>query len=389
MKKFLHVQITLFSFLLMFASTSLAQTFWGTTPTDGSFGGGTLFSFDAKTDTYTDEYFFRGSSVYDAFNVFEESPNVYIGVCSRSYEDATDAGNSIYRYNAISNTTEIIFNYPYDTYHSFAIGDMAYIGNNSIIGLSNVDDIIKLTRYDVSTDTYQEFGSFSSKSYPANGDYSYGTNACYFTEISESLVIFSLPKVLGGESSSTTLAGRDFFGYNPQTNEIGLLFNIPSSEPYFPRGPFTITSDGKIFAPMSGSILEINLADSSYQLEYAFANGYVIDGEMIQATDTTLVGLKNVSESGYLFEYDFKNNELLTEEYLWQKAQFNAFVQRGDSLYFGGDNDMIYAYKIGSGVAPVVSYTLESKNQGYINYLVNSSDESYILSFADGLHSYV
>lgn len=392
MKRFLYIQITLFSFLTLFASTSFAQTFWGTVPNDGHWGGGAIFSFDAKTDTYTDAYYFKGSPVYDAFNVFEESPNVYIGVCGRSFKDGSvgdlEKGNSIYRYDAISNTTDIIFNYPYDTYHSYAIGEMAYIGNNSIIGLSNVNDSIKLTRYDISTDTYQEFGRFSSKSYPANGDYAYRTNACYFTEISESMVVFSLPKVLGGESSSTTVAGRDFFGYNPQTNEIGLLFNIPSSQPYYPRGPFTQTSDGSIFAPMTGSILEINLADSTYQLEHAFASGYVIDGEMVQATDTTFVGLKNVSESGYLFEYDFKNNLMLTEEYLWQKAQFNAFVQRDDTLYFGGDNDMIFAYKIGSGEAPVVSYTLESENQGYINYLVNSSDESYILSFAAGLHRF-
>ena len=395
MKRRIQFRNSLIILTLLLSATVMGQTFWGTTPIGGRYGNGTIFSFNAQSGTYHTAYDFKPNPVFRAYNAFEESPNVYIGVCTHSIENGSSEelrdGNSIYRYNAITDTTEIIFNYPYSTYHSENIGDMIYIKNKAILGLSNVDDTVKLIRYDISTDTYQEFGTFYSGSYPEIGVTAHYTTTSYLSEINDSMVIFSLTKVVGAANSSKISKGCDFFAYNPQTNAIDSLFNIPNSEPHISKGPLTQTADKRIFAPMNRSIVELNLSEKTYHTVHTFSDAYIVKGEMIQATDSSLIGLENKTKNGYLFEYNFKNDSLMTEQKLSYKGQYNSFVKRGDSVYFSLDNDhndQILYYKIGSAQTPVVAFILDNPNQGEIEHLINTSHENSIITFSNSLAEY-
>lgn len=395
--KNLPIQITLFIFLLLFASTSIAQTFWGMTSNDGLYGGGAIFSFDAKTDSYQTEYVFKPSPVYNAFNVFEQSPDMYIGVCDRSYVESIYGDSDyhyLYQYDALKDTTEIIYEFPgYFTQSQYQNGeaDIIYF-NNSIIGMLKEvnNDTMTLINYSLENKTLTEIAKFNTDNWPGEGNSAYSMNACYFSPVNDTTVLFSLGKFTQLPDTEIRKDGREFYSYNPQKGTIGILFTTSSTENINPYGPFIKTSDNRLLSQIGNHIMEVKLADSSYSFMYPFSdNSYITQGKLFQATDSTLVGLRNVSSSGYLFEYDFKNDDLIHDYYLWSKAKRNSFVAIGDSLYFyaGDNNPQILVYKPG-GEEPKLSYELNGNTDGFIDFIFPISDPNSLMVFASGLAQY-
>ncbi|MBN2638745.1 MAG: T9SS type A sorting domain-containing protein [Bacteroidales bacterium] len=380
--------------IFMFSSVS-GQTFWGMTGTDYPYQGGTVFSFNAQTNQCTFEYTFKPSPVYDAFNVYEAGPGVYVGVCGESYADgiASTSKSYLYQYTAATDQSEIIAEFPgYFPHAQYSDGDADIIYfNNSIIGMMIMEpDSMALINYSVSGQTFQKIKVFNVDSWPGDGNFSYGMNNCHFSPVNDTTVVFSLAKSQQQGSSSMYYQGREFYSYNPQTGKIGLLFTTPSSQYIFPQGPFVKTADGRLFCQASNNIMELKLADSSYSIISPFSDGNsIVHGKLFIASDTTLVGLRNISTSGYLFEYDFKNNTLLKDYYISSKSKMNAFAKVGDSLYFytGDYSAMIMAYKPG-GDAPKFVYTLTDPKLGTMSYLMGMSSTDKLLSFGNGLSFY-
>lgn len=385
--------------LLMTAFPALGQTFWGVTSMGSTFQGGTIFSYNVQTNNCVKEFEFKPNPVYDAFNIFEESPGVYIGACQKSFADSVGKpqnGSAIFRYDALKDSTEIVAELPSYFKHwngGFKSGeaDIIYFQGNIISMMGYGEDTMKLVSYDVANKSLKEISTFVCKSWPGDGNYGYNVSACFFTAVNDTTVLFSLGKFKQVGNDSRSNEGRDFYSYNPQTGHVGKLFNIPDSpHKVLPYGPFTQTKNGRLLCPEKNDFLEVNLADSTYSFVTPFDNGYLVNGKMALATDTTLVGLHTYGYSS-LFEYDFKNDTLLKQYNLWGKSYFYNFVKRGDSLFFalkfsgGWPKIMVYHP---NGIEPRMVYEQSDHVQNQIQYLAESSDDGTLLVMSNGLSNY-
>ena len=391
----------LFFIISIFLQISVnAQTFWGVTNDDGTYGGGTIFSYDAGTGTYTDEYVFKPNPIYAPWNVFEESAGVYVGVCEKSTVDGTNDSKSnrfIYRYTQATNTSEIIGELPHPFHvqnKKYAPGNIVYFNNDEIIGfvLNNDLDSIILIRYSVSADSYSEVAKYSTTSYPAEGAYSYSATGCYFSIIDNSTIIFSLKKIKGIADSESTNEGIDFFVFNPQDNSITTLFNVPYADKFLPQGPIAATSTGLLYCPGSKKMMKINLSGKTYSLYPAFGDDEHNEvGEITQITDTTFVGLMDYYSYDYLYEYSFVNDTIVRKlSFGVDDNNINTFIHRGDAVYFSIETSnqyMIMGYKP-DGNPPYMVYTLTNPAQGGIDHLVNISDNNKLLALHAGLSEY-
>ena len=388
--------------VLLVSSSVSGQTFWGMTSNDNTYGGGTLFSYNVQSQIYKDEFFFKPSPVYEAINAFEESPGVYIGVCTRSQADGifnnTSKKNAIYRYNALKGTTEIVAELPYQFKHWSAgsrpgVDDIIYFKGNLIGMVGYNEDTMALISYSVAKKELKKIAYYNNNPWPGDGQTAYREHFCYFTVVNDTTILFSLEKFQQDGGSDTHSLGRDFFVCNPEAGTVGKLFNVPATRRIIPRGAFVLTSDNRLLGAEGDDIMEVHLADSSYTFLNPF-NGnsqYILDGRMFPATDSTVVGLHTYGSTSYLFEYDFKNDSLLKNYSLWDKTYFSAFVQKGDSLYFSvnfsGHFPKIMSYKPG-GDEPKNTFLLTEYIQNPLQYLVNTSDSSSILAMAYGFSKY-
>jgi uncharacterized repeat protein (TIGR03803 family) len=403
MKKKLQITAWVTALILIFIAPAKGQTFWGMTSDNNVYGGGAIFSYNVQSGTYKEEFAFKPSPVYEAINAFEESPGVYIGVCNRSqadgiYHDNT-TGNAIYRYNSLKNTTEIVAVLPYYFMHWIAgskpgASDIIYFKGNLIGMMGYSDDTMALISYSVAKKELKKMAVFNIQSWPGVGKTAYQSRQCYFSVANDTTILFSLVKIQQTGSSETQSLGRDFFAYNPETGKTGVLFNVPATRKVIPRGAFVRTADNRLLGPEGDDIMEIHLADSSYTFLQPFKNGeskYILDGNLFPATDTTVVGLHSYGSASYLFEYDFKNDNLVKNYSLWDKTYFSAFVQRGDSLYFAvnftGHFPKIMVYKPG-GDDPKNAFELTQYVQNPLQYLISTSDTASILAVAHGFAKY-
>jgi hypothetical protein len=403
MKKNLHISAWAIALIFVFMAPAQGQTFWGMTSNDNTYGGGTIFSYNVQSDSYKDVFFFKPSPVYEAINAFEESPGIYIGVCNRSQADGiyhdNNTENAIYRYNSLKDTTEIVAELPHYFMHWLAgnkpgASDIIYFKGHIIGMMGYNDDTMALISYSVAKKELKEIAVFNIQSWPGDGNTAYQSRQCYFSVANDTTIVFSLAKIQQTGSSETQSLGRDFFAYNPTTGKTGVLFNVPATKRILLRGAFVSTADGRLLGPEGDEIMEIHLADSSYTFLQPFKNGessFILDGNLFSATDSTLVGLHNYGTSSYLFEYDFKNDSLLKNYTLWDKAYFSAFVKKGDSLYFAvnfsNQFPKIMAYKPG-GDEPKNAFELTHYVQNPLQYLVPASDTASILAAANGFAKY-
>ncbi|GEM_PF-5681631 len=399
MKTFLY---SLLFMMLMLSASSFGQTFWGVTHNDNKFNEGTIFSYDADAGVYTDEYVFKPNIVYKAWNAFEEGAYIYVGVCERSFEESANApgGKSyIYRYNAISDSTEIVKELPHPFHvqiinHSTP-GNVIYFNNDEVIGfvLNNPLDSVILIRYSIQNDLYQEITRYSTNPYPGEGEFSYSVSNCYFSIIDNSKIIFSLSKKKGLADNGSSNEGRNFYVFNPQDNSIKVLFNVPYTDSFIPYGPILTTTTGKNYCPGRDDFLELNIADKSYTIHAPFqSKEYNENGMLFQSTDTSFIGLMDYYDYNYLYEYSFVNDTIVAKytNLGIEDNNLNAFVKKGDSIYFSASSSSgqykLIAYKPGS--APKVTYTLTNPAQGNIKYLVDAADSNVLLSFYSGLSEY-
>ena len=403
MKKLLHATVVATALFLFLMNPVQGQTFWGMTSSDDVYGGGAIFQYNAQSGVYNEMFVFKPSPVFEAINAFEESPGVYIGVCNRSqadgiYHDNT-TGNAIYRYNSMKDTTEIVDVLPSYFKHWNAgsktgADDIIYFKGN-LIGMMGVnDDTMALISYSVSKKELKKIAVFNIQSWPGDGNTAYKSGQCYFSVANDTTILFSLGKIQQDGGSDSHSLGRDFFAYNPETGKVGVLFNVPVTRKVIPRGAFVRTTDNRLLGPEGDDIMEILLAESSYNFLMPFKNGeskYIIDGRLFLATDSTLVGLHNYGSTSYLFEYDFQNDTLLKNFTLLDKTYFSAFVKRGDSLYFSvnfsSQFPKIMSYKPG-GNAPINTFLLSGYIQNPVQYLVSTSDTSSLLALAFGFSKY-
>jgi len=375
-----------------------AQTFWGVTSWGTTFEGGTIFSYNVQTNSCVKEFEFKPNPVYEAINIFEESPGVYIGVCNRSFADSVNKPhkNAIFRYDALKDSTEIVAELsPYFKHWNggFKDGaaDIIYFQGNIISMMGYGEDTMKLVSYDVANKSLKEISTFSCSSWPGDGNYSYNVSGCFFTAVNDTTVLFSLGKFKQVGNDEHHDEGRDFYSYNPQTEQVGKLLNIPPPLRVLPYGPFTQTKNGRLLCPQKNNFLEVHLADSTYSFITPFDYGYLADGKMALATDTTLVGLHTYSGNSSLFEYDFKNDTLLKQYDLGGKSHFYNFVKMGDSLFFSLDFSnrwpkiMVYHP---NGKAPRKVYEQSEYYQNPIQFLVATVDTDSFLSFGSGLSYY-
>ncbi len=393
-----------FNFLLFIAGMILltlpaaGQTFWGMTSRGSTFQGGTIFSYNVQTNSCKKEFEFKPNPVYDAINIFEESPDVYIGICQKSWADSLTKkqnGNALYRYYALKDSTEIVAELPYYFKHwngDFKPGeaDIIYFQGNIIGMMRYGEDTMKLVSYSVAEKNLKEISVYSSNSWPGDGNYSYDVSGCYFTAVNDTTVLFSLGKFKQVGRDGILGQGRDFFSYNPQTGHVGILFNIPDSIRVYLYGPFTQTQNGRLLCPASKNILEVHLADSTYSFLTPFGSGYFVKGKMMPATDSTLVGLYSNGDSR-LFEYDFKNDTLLADYPLGRKSRFYNMVEKNGTLYFSlvyGDNwPEILSYQPG-GAAPVKIFEQSEYDQNRIQYITENSDNGTLLVMSYGVSNY-
>ena len=385
-----------FSFLLFSLSLN-AQTFYGVTSNDGTYGGGTIFSYDAGTETYIDEYVFKPNPVYDAMVLFEQSSGVYVGVCGRSNENSIygeQPGNAIFGYDVSSGETSIVAELPY----SFHVqnsgnppGDIILFESNLIVGIVLLpNDSIGLFRYSLFNHTSEVVAKFNAESYPDDGVYTYSPNSCFFTVVDDETIVFSLNK-MEGTSDGSVYAGRDFFKYKLSDNSVEVIVNVPYGDKFLPYGPFTKTNDGKWICPGSDDFMELDIANSSYVIHDPFYDDNQLneDGRLAVATDSTLLGLMDWGSSDYLFEYNYKRDTVYRlQNWGVEDNNINSYVHLGDSIYFAiktFGSYKIFSYKPGELNSPVLSFQLSDPVQGYIKWLIETSETSNLTAFYDGI----
>jgi uncharacterized repeat protein (TIGR03803 family) len=391
-------KIYFFTFIAFIVSLSLnAQSLYGVTSNDETYGGGTVFSYDAGTGTYTDEYIFRPNPVYDAKVLFEQSSGVYVGVCDRSNENTIygeQPGNAIFGYDVSSGETDIVAELPYNFHVQNSgnpPGDIILFESNLIVGIVLLpNDSIGLFRYSLFNNTSEVVAKFNAESYPDDGVYTYSPNGCFFTAIDNETIVFSLNK-MQGTSDGSVYAGRDFFKYSLSDNSVEVIVNVPYGDKFYPYGPFTKTLDGKWICPGSDDFMELDISNSSYVIHDPFTDDhqYNEDGRLAVATDSTLLGLMDWGSSDHLFEYNYKRDTVyMVENWSEKDNNINSFDRLGDSIYFSVKTNgysKIYSYMPGKQEPPVLSFQLSDPMQGYIKWLIESSDNSSLTAFYDGI----
>ncbi len=395
-----YFYLTIIFSLLTISSVSFGQQFYGVTKTDGTYDGGTIFSYDGSTGTYTDEYVFKPNPVYDAFQLFEINNGFFVGVCDHSNENSvygSHDGNAIYSYDSSTGETSIIAELPYPFHAQVSRYNPGYIADvdNWIIGIVTMpDDSIGLMESSLYTGESTIIKKFNAESYPAEGDSSYRADNCYFTALDNHTVLFSLRKIKGLAGSGTSNEGHDFFTFDTQTKSFEYLMNVPQSDNFLAYGPFVKTNDGRwICQGAGGTFMEIDVANKTYSIKAPFDNSaqYNEEGAMLSVTDSTLLGFMEWGSSDFLMEYDFKNDTILGQYILGDRNNTNSFVTFGDSVYFAhksSDHYRIFSYKPASGNAPVISYQLTEPEQRFIKYLISTSSTSSITAFYTGISEY-
>ncbi|NPA36509.1 MAG: T9SS type A sorting domain-containing protein [Chlorobi bacterium] len=375
------------------------QVFYGVTSSYSQYGGGTIFSFDAGTGTYTDEYLFKPNPVYDPLVLFEQSSGVYVGVCERSNENSTydeQEGNSIYTYDLSTGESRILYELPY----SFHVqnsgnppGDIILFDGELIVGIVLLpNDSIGLIRYSLFSNSSEIVAKFNAEVYPDDGVYTYSPSGCFFSAVDDNTIVFNLRK-RKGTSDGSVEEGWDFFMFTPQDNSVNVILNVPDSDSFYPYGPFTKTNDGKLFCPGSDDFMELDIDNASYILHFPFSDSYQRneDGRLIVATDSTLLGIMDWGDSDYLIEYNYVKDNITSSYWLGDDNNINSFDQLGDSIYFSiysSGKYRIYAYSPGSGEGPQLSYELTLHEEGIIKYLIESDATTYLTALSAGVSVY-
>ncbi len=231
---------TVFFIALLIAGSSYGQTFYGVTSADATYGGGTIFCYDADAGTYTDEYVFKPNPIHKAQVLFEQSSGVYVGICDRSDENTiygSQDENSVFSYNVATDKSEILLELPYEFHVQNSgnpPGDIILFKKELILGIVLLpNDSLGLMRYSLFTNSYDIVAKFSGAYYPADGDSSYMASGCYFSAVDDNTIVFSLKKSKGTSDGSVD-EGRDFFKFTPQDNSVSVILNVPSSELFIP-----------------------------------------------------------------------------------------------------------------------------------------------------------
>ncbi len=288
--------------------------FYGLTYSGGIYGGGTLFEYDTKLETYFKKYDFGswldhselGCNPYGS--LIECSDGFLYGVTSSGGTAQYQKG-TIFKYDMNTSTLEKVFDMGVDD-GAQAMGDLVE-ANGKLYGITNDGgDSGKgvLFEFDPQTKNYTKKLDFSgSKGASPKG----------------SLIKISTGELVGMTHDGGNNGSGVLFKFNPNTDEYSKLFDFSSNTARWINGNVVEADNGKLYGMSriggnysDGVIFEFNLETNEYTTMHHFCDcngGANPLGSLMNASNGKLYGMTTgggESDLGVIVEYDIESKIL-------------------------------------------------------------------------------
>lgn len=274
---------------------------YGTTTAGGTYGDGTLFQFNPKTNAYTKLIDFDGSAKGSkpSGKLIKASNGKYYGLTSRGGK--IDAG-VLFEYDPATN----LFNKKYDFEGQgkgiFPVGSLVQSTNGKLYGCTEQDGLGgygSIFEYDITTNTFNKRMEFNGSK----------GSSCLGSLVEVNNLLYGITQ-FGGPNNKGVL-----FEYNPNTNSyINRVDFNESGNGYYPKGALLKSKNNLLFGTTTlggdydgGIIFEYDPAINDFSKKYDFdkINGGTPTGTLFQASNGNLYGSTikgGATDEGVLFE---------------------------------------------------------------------------------------
>lgn len=326
---------------------------YGLTADGGTYGKGTLYQYDANTNTAVIKINFNGSGNGETPKyLFAATNNMIYG---GTLEGGVNLGGVVFKY--VPGAATVTKLREYGNNMDSQAGRMIETGNGKIISGTGIgtNNKGKVNEFDMLTNAYRVLFNFGASSghTPVAGLVQ-GNNGLFYgvtitgKETGKTGVIFEFNPYTGiytkkielgdygirGSASALTLTSRgSFYGisgstvsagphstgtiyeYFPATNSLTVVYDfIGYDRP--PAGELTLAANGKYYGVSAGrNIFELDPATNTVTVKYTFLDSSPY-GKLLLAGNNKLYGittLGGVGKEGSLFEYDPLTNIYTTK----------------------------------------------------------------------------
>lgn len=276
--------------------------YYGVTPYGGTGVWGTIFSYDAATNTQANLYNFNGANGSNPLSSLVRAGNGKL-YGTTFYGGSNDNG-TIFSFDPTTNTQAKLFDFNYGSSGANAHGSLVQAGNGKLYGMAPVGGsggLGTIYSFDPTANTFAKLFDFNG----TNGGIPYG-----------SLVQAANGKLYGmtyqgGANDSGTL-----FSFDPATNTQAILIDFNTVRGAYPTGSLIQASNGKLYgmtygggAGNYGVIFSFDPAANSFIKLFDFDNtrGAYPFGSLAQASNGKLYGMTwsgGSNDKGVVFSYD-------------------------------------------------------------------------------------
>jgi len=282
---------------------------YGTTTKGGTDSVGIIFSYNILRDAYTNFYSFNTSSDSDG-----NYPNPLVEANNGLIYGTTTLGGSygagtIFSFNNLTNVETSLFSFGGGDNSIWPYGSLIQANNNLLYGLASTGGLYGtgvLFSFNTSTDTITTRYNFSDSN--NDGGEPYG-----------SLVRANNGLLYGVTSQGGPTYGGSIFSFNTSDNSLtNLYFFKDGVNPGSPTGKLLQANDGLLYGMTSyggaynnGSMFSYNISTGNLADLHDFGNSTDgwgnYDASLIQASDSLLYGLTQnggVDSDGIIFSYN-------------------------------------------------------------------------------------
>ena len=298
--------------------------YYGVTPYGGTGVWGTIFSYDAATNTQANLYNFNGANGSNPLSSLVRASNGKL--YGRTFYGGSSDDGTIFSFDPATNTQAKLFDFNYGSSGAYANGSLVQAGNGKLYGMAQAGGsggLGTIYSFDPTGNTFAKLFDFNG----TNGGIPYG-----------SLVQAANGKLYGmtyqgGANDSGTL-----FSFDPATNTQAKLIDFNTVRGAYPTGSLIQASNGKLYGMTYGGgsgnygvIFSFDPSSNTFFKLFDFDNtrGAYPFGSVTQASNGKLYGMTwggGSKDKGVVFSFD------ITSSAFAKLQDFNG--SNGASPYF-------------------------------------------------------
>lgn len=282
--------------------------YYGVTSYGGTGVWGTIFSYDATTNTQTNLYNFDGPNGSNPFSSLVRASNGKL--YGMTYYGGSNDHGTIFSFDPFTNIQAKLFDFNYASTGGFAHGSLVQAGNGKLYGMTQAGgggNLGTIFSFDPTANTFAKLFEFNG----TNGGIPYG-----------SLVQAANGKLYGMTYQGGAKDSGTLFSFDPATNAQVKLIDFNTAKGANPTGSLIQASNGKLYGMTYGGgggygvIFSFDPSTNTLVKLFDFDNtrGAYPLGNLTQASNGKLYGMTangGSNDKGVVFSYDITSSSFI------------------------------------------------------------------------------